>query len=72
LKQFNGFSQKSKEKKVGSGSERVTLSDQDLSPLTTRVSDPDPDSIRSVNPDPYSESGTGSRKAKKTHKSIIN
>ncbi len=29
----------------------------------------DPDSIRSVDPDPYSESGSGSRRAKMTHKS---
>ncbi len=29
----------------------------------------DPDSIRSVDPDPYSESGSGSRRAKITHKS---
>jgi hypothetical protein len=29
-----------------------------------RVSDPDPDSIRSVDPDPYSESGSGSRREK--------
>jgi hypothetical protein len=28
----------------------------------------DPDSIRSVDPDPYSESGFGSRRAKMTHK----
>jgi hypothetical protein len=28
----------------------------------------DPDSIRSVDPDPYPESGSGSRKAKMTHK----
>jgi hypothetical protein len=34
--------------------------------LESRVSDPDPDSIRSVDPDPYSRSG--SRKAKMTHK----
>ncbi len=36
-----------------------------------RVSDPDPDSFRSVEPDPYSESGSGSRRAKMTHKSRI-
>jgi hypothetical protein len=37
--------------------------------LLTR--DSDPDSSRSVdpNPDPYSESGSGSRRAKNTHKS---
>jgi hypothetical protein len=29
----------------------------------------DPDSIGSVDPDPYSESGSGSRRAKMTHKS---
>ncbi len=29
----------------------------------------DPDSIRSVDPDPNSESGSGSRRAKMTHKS---
>ncbi len=29
----------------------------------------DPDSIRSVDPDPYSESGSGSTRAKMTHKS---
>jgi hypothetical protein len=29
----------------------------------------DPDSIRSVDPDPYSESGSGSRRAKMTQKS---
>jgi hypothetical protein len=34
--------------------------------LTTRVADPDPDSIGSVDPD--SESGSGSRSAKMTHK----
>jgi hypothetical protein len=28
----------------------------------------DPDSIRSVDPDPYSESGSGSRRAKMTQK----
>jgi hypothetical protein len=33
-----------------------------------RVLDPDPDSIRPVDPDPYSESGSGSRRAKMTHK----
>jgi hypothetical protein len=32
----------------------------------------DPDSIRSVDPDPYSESGSGSRRAKMTHKSRKN
>ena len=32
----------------------------------SRVSDPDPDSIRLVDPDPYSESG--SRRAKMTRK----
>jgi hypothetical protein len=31
----------------------------------------DPDSIRSVDPDPNSESGSGSRRAKMTHKSRI-
>jgi hypothetical protein len=30
----------------------------------------DPDSIRSVDPNPYLESGSGSRRAKMTHKSI--
>jgi hypothetical protein len=42
--------------------------------LFCRVSDPDPDSIRSVDPDqdPYSESGSGSRRAKMTHKSRKN
>jgi hypothetical protein len=35
-------------------------------PIPTRVSDPD--SIRSVDPDPYSESGSVSRRAKMTHK----
>jgi hypothetical protein len=30
---------------------------------------PDPDSIRSVDPDPFSESGSGFRSAKMTHKS---
>jgi hypothetical protein len=35
--------------------------------LETRVSDPD--SIRSVDPDPYLESGSGSRRAKITRKS---
>ncbi len=34
--------------------------------LDTIVSDPDPDSIRSVDPDP--NSGSGSRRAKRTHK----
>ncbi len=29
----------------------------------------DPDSIRPMDPDPYSESGSGSRRAKMTHKS---
>ncbi len=29
---------------------------------------PDPDSIGSVDPDPYSESGSGSRRAKMTRK----
>ncbi len=29
----------------------------------------DPDSIRSVDPDPYLESGSGSRRAQMTHKS---
>jgi hypothetical protein len=29
----------------------------------------DPDSIRPMDPDPYSESGAGSRRAKMTHKS---
>jgi hypothetical protein len=29
----------------------------------------DPDSIRSMDSDPYSESGSGSRRAKMTHKS---
>ncbi len=33
-----------------------------------RISILDPDSIRSVDPDPYSESGSGSRRAKMTHK----
>jgi hypothetical protein len=32
----------------------------------------DPDSIRSVDPDPYSESGSGSSRAKMTHKSRKN
>jgi hypothetical protein len=32
----------------------------------------DPDSIGSVDPDPYSESGSGSRRAKMTHKSRKN
>jgi hypothetical protein len=32
----------------------------------------DPDSIGSVDPDPYSESGSGSRRAKATHKSRKN
>jgi hypothetical protein len=32
-------------------------------------SNDDPDSIGSVDPDPYSESGSGSRRAKMTHKS---
>jgi hypothetical protein len=38
------------------------------------VSNPDPDSIRSVDPDlyTYSESGSGSRRAKMTHKSKKN
>jgi hypothetical protein len=31
--------------------------------------DTDPDSIGSVDPDPYSESGSGSKRAKMTHKS---
>ncbi len=31
--------------------------------------DPDPYLIGSVDPDPYSESGSGSRRAKMTHKS---
>jgi hypothetical protein len=31
----------------------------------------DPDSIRSVDPDPYSEFGSGSRRAKITHKKEI-
>ncbi len=37
----------------------------------SRVVDPDPDpcSIGSVDPDPYSESRSGSRRAKMTHKS---
>jgi hypothetical protein len=34
-----------------------------------RVTDPDPDSIGSVDPDPYTESGSGSSRAKITHKS---
>jgi hypothetical protein len=33
-----------------------------------RVSDPDPDSIRSVDPVLYSESGSGSKRAKMIHK----
>jgi hypothetical protein len=40
--------------------------------IRDRVSNPDPDftdSIRSVDPDPYSESGSGSRRAKMTRKS---
>jgi hypothetical protein len=37
-----------------------------------RVSDPDPYSIGPVDPDPYSESGSGSRRAKMTHKSRKN
>ena len=45
--------------------------------VPTRVVDPDPGSgsvldpysIGSVDPDPYSESGSGSRRAKMTHKS---
>jgi len=32
--------------------------------VKARVSDPDPDSIRSVDLDPYSKSGSGSRRAK--------
>jgi len=32
----------------------------------------DPDSIGSLDPDPYSESGSGSRRAKMTHKSRKN
>jgi hypothetical protein len=40
---------------------------QPISQLNSRVSDPD--SIRSVDPEPYSESGSGSRRAKMTHKS---
>jgi hypothetical protein len=38
--------------------------------LGFRVSDPD--LIRSVDPGPYSESGSGSRRAKMTHKSRKN
>jgi hypothetical protein len=36
--------------------------------LDTSVSDTDPDSIRSVDPYPYSESGSGSRRLKITNK----
>ncbi len=35
--------------------------------METRISDPDPDSMRSVDPDPFSESGFGFRRAKMTH-----
>ncbi len=34
----------------------------------SRVSDPDPYLIGPVDPDPYSESGSGSRRAKIAHK----
>ncbi len=37
--------------------------------LRNRVTDPDPDLIGSVDPGPDSESGSGSRRAKMTHKS---
>ncbi len=37
--------------------------------VLTMVADPYPDSIGSVDPDPYSESGSGSRRAKMTNKS---
>ncbi len=41
-----------------------------LASTMVSVSNPDPNSIRSVDPDPDSESGSGSRKAKMTHKNI--
>jgi hypothetical protein len=37
---------------------------------TVQTSVSDPDSIRSENPDPDSESGSGSMRAKMTHKNI--
>ncbi len=38
----------------------------------SRVADPDPASIGSVDPDPESGSGSGSRRAKMTHKNRKN
>jgi hypothetical protein len=55
-----------------SGREKNFIVTQKLPLLVTRVSDPDPDSIGSVDPDRYSESGSGSRRTKLTHKSRKN
>jgi hypothetical protein len=41
------------------------ISEKDMG---SRVADPDPNSIGSVDPAPYSESGSGSRRTKITHK----
>ncbi len=40
-----------------------------ITAVAGRVADPDPDSTGSVDPDPNSESGPASRRAKMNHKS---
>jgi hypothetical protein len=72
MEKFFYFCRKTEKPLESSKSAMALIQGQDFKPLKQGFgsgSGLDPDSIRSVEPDPYSESGSGSRRAKMTHKS---